>query len=217
MRLVDDLQREHALIDAVLGSLWAWAKSETRPAADGADFVRFLRVFAGHFHHAREEDVLFPALVAQASLPADRGPIAILTREHRELEGLLAQLEPLLRAPPTDAQGRERFTTLLTHYTHGLWHHIDAENSVMLPEAEERLRRNHVHELDGRGPSADEEAARAAGERLVKTWPPQPDPACLRGDGCVMCPSYGSTCAGLEREWWNESEWEEAPGRFGGG
>jgi hypothetical protein len=31
----------------------------------------------------------------------------------------------------------------------------------------------------------------------------------VRGGGCVLCPSYGITCDGLEREWWTELEWEE--------
>jgi hypothetical protein len=38
----------------------------------------------------------------------------------------------------------------------------------------------------------------------------------VRGEGCVVCPSYGDTCAGIEREWWNEWEWEELSERVGG-
>jgi hypothetical protein len=35
------------------------------------------------------------------------------------------------------------------------------------------------------------------------------DPEVHRGDGCVACPSFGTTCDGLEREWWTELEWED--------
>jgi hypothetical protein len=31
-----------------------------------------------------------------------------------------------------------------------------------------------------------------------------------------MCPAYGVSCNGLEREWWNESEWEEIHERLTG-
>ena len=31
----------------------------------------------------------------------------------------------------------------------------------------------------------------------------------LRGDGCIACPNYGTTCDGLEHEWWTDLEWEE--------
>lgn len=45
---------------------------------DGARFAAFFTEFAGHFHHDREEHVLFRALVSQADLPADRGPVHAL-------------------------------------------------------------------------------------------------------------------------------------------
>lgn len=217
MRLVDDLHQEHTLIDAALGSLRTWALSNDRDASAGAEFVTFFRRYAGDFHHAREEDVLFPALVRHASLPADRGPIAILMREHRELALLLDQLEPFLLSPPHDEAGSKSLLDLVTKYTHGLWHHIDAENSVVLPEAQERLRRAFVYELEGRVATAEETEARAIGERLVSRFAPSEDLTCFRGDGCVMCPSYGRTCEGLEREWWTETEWDEAADRMSDG
>jgi hemerythrin-like domain-containing protein len=217
MRLVDDLFNEHTLIDAALGSLRTWSLSADRNASAGVGFVKFFRLFAGDFHHAREEGVLFPALVTQASLPADRGPIAILTREHRELGAILDELAPLLLAPPIDEAGSKRLRDLVTTYTHALWHHIDAENSVVLPEAQERLRRAFVYELESRPPTAEEIEAREIGERLVATFAPSEDLTCFRGDGCVMCPSYGRTCEGLEREWWSETEWDEAADRMSDG
>ena len=81
----------------------------------------------------------------------------------------------------------------------------------MLPESEKRLRRVGVLELAGRAPTAEEAAARDGGERLVLRYPPTSDHAAIRGEGCVVCASYGVDCDGVEREWWNESEWEEFP------
>ncbi len=37
----------------------------------------------------------------------------------------------------------------------------------------------------------------------------------LRGEGCVFYPNYGTTCEGIEREWWSELEWEDAYERVG--
>lgn len=31
----------------------------------------------------------------------------------------------------------------------------------------------------------------------------------MRGESCAVCPAYPNACAGIEREWWSESEWEE--------
>ena len=80
---------------------------------------------------------------------------------------------------------------------------------MLLPEAEERLRRVNVRELAGREPSPDQLAARETGVRLVARYAPSDDPGAARGEGCVVCPSFGVDCEGVEREWWNEFEWEE--------
>jgi len=99
---------------------------------------------------------------------------------------------------------------------HALWHHIDAENSVLFPECEPRLRRNGVVDLPSRGMTPDESQALEAGRALVARYPPPSDPGVMRGEGCIMCPAFGVTCRGLEREWWNEWEWDEFEDRMGG-
>lgn len=212
MLLINELTAEHRLIETVLGSLRAYAEVQAAGAADPADgtqFLHFFRLFAGDFHHGREEDVLFAALAEKAELPADRGPIAAMVAQHAHMAGILDQLEPLLGRSDLDPAAAERLRTLAVSYSHALWHHIDAENSVLLPESETRLRRHHVLELPSRPMSTTEAEARASGERLIAKYPPVEDRDVLRGDGCVLCPAYGETCRGLEREWWNEWEWEE--------
>jgi hemerythrin-like domain-containing protein len=212
MQLIDELVAEHGLIEEVLGSLRTFVAAGTEGGADPADgpgFIRFFRLFAGHFHHAREEDILFAALVQKAELPADRGPIAAMVAQHAHMAGLLDQLEPLLGTRGLDTAGSERLRNLAVAYSHALWHHIDAENSVLLPEGEARLRRNHILELPTRSMNSEEGEARSCRERLLAKYPPIRDSVVLRGDGCVLCPAYGESCRGLEREWWNEFEWEE--------
>jgi hypothetical protein len=54
-----------------------------------------------------------------------------------------------------------------------------------------------------------EQEAHAFGTTLLATYPPLHDAEAVRGGGCVLCPSYGTTCDGLEREWWTDLEWEE--------
>lgn len=214
MRLLDQLKHEHDLIEKVLGSLRTFVDLRLRgegDPADAAEFLAFFRLYAAGYHHAREEDVLFPALVKEAELPSSKGPVPALIAQHHAMAAMLAEIAPLLGADLASPNERERLVELATRYSRALWAHIDAENSVMLPESEKRLRRVGVLELDGRGPTAEEEAARAAGERLVQRYPPTADHVAVRGEGCVVCPSFGVDCDGVEREWWNESEWEEFP------
>ncbi len=216
MQLIEDLKAEHDLIEQVLGSLRTFVTArlaDQGEPADGARFMAFFRRYAGDFHHHKEEDVLFKALAERAELPAHRGPIAALTGEHRRMAGLLDGLEGLLGSDLATVEGRQRVEALAVDYSRSLWRHIDAENSVLYPQGEERLRRFHVRELPSRPMTADEASARDGALALLQAYPPLYDAEVHRGDGCVACPSFGTTCEGLEYEWWTELEWEEADER----
>jgi hemerythrin-like domain-containing protein len=216
MTLMDELRAEHDVIERVAGALLSYAAvpRASRLAGDGAAFLRFFRLYASHFHHAREEDTLFVALRDRAGLPADRGPIATMIADHARMAGLLAGVADALG---DGADGEHRLRESAAAYVHALWHHIDAENSVLFPECEPRLRRNGVTELRSRPMTPDERDALASGEALASRYPPPAAPDVIRGDGCIMCPAFGVTCRGLELEWWNEWEWDEFEDRMSGG
>ncbi|MFN7988981.1 MAG: hemerythrin domain-containing protein [Thermoanaerobaculia bacterium] len=218
MRFLEELRAEHVLIDRVAGSLRSFAAARARGEcgpADGAAFRRFFRLWAGAWHHAREEETLFPALAARAELSPAHGPIAAFVEQHRDMAKVLDGLDPLLDRDPLAAGEGKRLVALVSDYTRELGRHIDAENSVLLPESEVRLRQANVLDLEGRAPSPEELGARADGERLAAAWPFAEDAGGVRGEGCVVCPSYGTTCRGVEAEWWNESEWEEFSDHLG--
>ena len=205
MQLLDELRREHELIDRLLGSLRTFAvklADGKAAAAEGFVFVACLEAYAGGWHHEREEDVLFAALAK--TLPHDRGPIAVMLADHEGLASSLAAMSAALSA--NDWNG---FARLTTEYTRLLWAHMDAENSVLFPECEIQLRRAGVRELEARPASAVITLVAQRAEDLIAQYPPAYAADVIRGDGCVMCPSYGDTCRGIEREWWNEWEWEE--------
>ena len=180
--------------------------------ADADAFLAFFRLFAGRYHHAREEDTLFPALLAHLPIRPDSGPVRSLVDQHAAMARTLEEMAPLLREP--GGEGR-RLLDLSTRHRHALLAHIDAENSVLLPESEARLRRAGVPDLAGRAPDAEERAARDGARRLLALYPPREDAGAIRGEGCVICPSYGTTCQGLEREWWSEQEWDDFRERDG--
>ncbi len=212
MKLIDTFQDEHVLIDQVLGSFRTYVDGlvgGTADSDDGRRFAAFFTDFAGHFHHDREERVLFDALVTEAELPRDRGPVHALVREHAEMEQWLCEMTPFLEHRPQSVDDGARLQALATRYSHALWRHIDAENSVLYPEGAERLGRCGIRELPDRPMSAAEAAAREDAAALLVRYPPAEDAALTRGDGCSMCRAYGETCDGLEAEWWTELEWEE--------
>jgi len=212
MQLIEDLRAEHDLIEQVVGSLRAFVTARLAgqgDPADGARFMAFFHRYAGDFHHDKEEAVLFRALVDQAEIPGERGPVAALTGEHARMALLLDGMEGLLQSPLATEAERQHVQALAVDYSRSLWRHIDAENSVLFPEGLERLRRFHVRELPSRPMTEAERTAHEAGQALLKAYPPQHDPEVHRGDGCVACPSHGTACDGLEREWWTDLEWED--------
>jgi hemerythrin-like domain-containing protein len=204
MRLLDEFKAEHLLVDRVAGSLIRFAELAARgetTAEDITDFVTFFRVFVAGYHHEREEKTLFPALIEMAEVPADRGPLPSIEADHRAAAALVDELE--------EAGGNQkRATDVARRLAHHLWEHVDKEDSVLLPESSERLRRNGVTRLEGRKPNAEEVAARELGEQLTGRFPPLDDPEIVRGDGCVACSAFGETCGGIETEWWNTWEHE---------
>lgn len=215
MQLIDELRAEHDVIERVAGAFLTYASSPAgaRSASDGAGFLRFFRLYANGYHHAREEDTLFAALRDRAGLPVDRGPVATMVADHARMAALLDGMAGDLESG--GASGT-RLLEAATAYVHALWHHIDAENSVLFPECAPRLRRNGVIELPTRAMAPEERDAMSAGGRLASRYPPARDPDVVRGDGCIMCPAFGATCRGLEREWWNEWEWDEFEDRMNG-
>jgi hemerythrin-like domain-containing protein len=201
MRLIDELKAEHLLIDQVAGSLIRFAeiaRGGGTAVDDVADFISFFTVFVTGYHHEREEQTLFPALIERAEVPADRGPLAVIEAEHRVAAELVDQL-----AGATEGEKAAEVARRLAHH---LWEHVDKEESVLLPESADRLRRNGVTRLVGRPPTTEEEGARRLGARLTERFPPLDDPEIVRGAGCIACSAFGDTCGGIETEWWNT--WE---------
>jgi hemerythrin-like domain-containing protein len=196
MKILAAFEQEHELIERVAGALFRWADREGAEA-DAQRFVSFFSVYSSGFHHRREEEILMPALVRHLEVPADRGPLRVVRGEHGRLEVLASRL----------AAAADRDTARELART--LWEHIDKEDSVLFPEAGERLPRASVAELPDRTMTAEERAARDLGERLVEQYPPLEDPEMIRGAGCIACSAFTVTCRGIEAEWWNAWEWEQ--------
>ena len=69
-------------------------------AADLDDAMDFIKTFADSCHHAKEEDLLFPAM-GEAGFPSRGGPVGVMLMEHEQgRAGDLALVERLLAAYP---------------------------------------------------------------------------------------------------------------------
>lgn len=146
------LKAEHRLIERVLDALVRYAKQvgegEVSDLADLAAFVQFFREFADRLHHAKEEDLLFAALVEEGGLPADMGPIAVMLDEHEQGRRAIETLAELAGAGALTAADRGLLHRTATSYAGMLRQHILKEDGVLYPMAEARLPGPVLDELE---------------------------------------------------------------------
>lgn len=210
MRIVEGLLHEHRLIERVAGSLVTFAEGAESVADRGAvleAFCTFFAEYADAHHHAKEEDILFRALL-DVDLP-EKGPVALLRAEHSANREAIDRLRAMGAA---GCLGDPEFAAVATQYCAHLWEHIDKEESVLFPEVEVRLRLEQLRldrELDVLERQSDVSALIARGESLIARFSPRTQlPGVFRGEACPACRHYGDTCEGIEREWWSENEWD---------
>ena len=124
---IDILRDEHriildalALLERAADRLGTLSDSQWRP------LLAWLRAFADHNHHAKEERALFPALT-KAGIPGPGGPVDVMLEEHERGRALLREVETRRAAERTAA---------VHSYGALLREHIDKENGVLFPLAE---------------------------------------------------------------------------------
>jgi len=93
------------------------------------DAIDFIRNYADRFHHAKEEDVLFEALVANG-MPREHSPVAAMLMEHDAGRAHVALLDKGVKAAMAGETGQEPviaehafgYATLLRRaYKQGRW------------------------------------------------------------------------------------------------
>lgn len=132
-KLMQILVNEHDIILSVLDAIEVMAGDESRPfnprfyelACD------FLATFADQCHHAKEEDLLFPAL-EDRGIPRENGPIGCMLHEHDDGR---AHNRAIRSAIPKAASGDQAsIAEIRSHagdYAQMLRMHIMKENNVL--------------------------------------------------------------------------------------
>jgi hemerythrin-like domain-containing protein len=136
---IDVLMNEHRLIETVLDAIEERVASlgggGRFPQAFFAQALDFLASFADGTHHYKEEQALFPALVAKG-LPREGGPIGCMLAEHVTGREHISAIRSLL---PEAAAGDETATQELARhameYVGLLRAHIRKEDQVLFQMA----------------------------------------------------------------------------------
>lgn len=137
MRPTEILSSEHRVIEQVLDCLEALAgraRDEGRLDVERAGIVlEILRTFADRCHHGKEEERLFPMLVARG-MSTHLGPIAVMLDDHRSGREHIGRMAEACAKADT-----ARFVPAAEGYVALLRDHIAKEDGVLFPMAESML------------------------------------------------------------------------------
>lgn len=126
LRMITLLERNAARTAAGTYSNWKFY-------LDGVDFIRN---FADRFHHAKEEDVLFEALVKNG-MPREQSPIAAMMMEHGQGRAFVMAMETATLEALEGHTGMERIIAdNALAYAALLRGHIEKEDEILYPLAE---------------------------------------------------------------------------------
>lgn len=187
------LRREHDHILSMIACLRAaCAEMQATGRFDAETFrtgIDFIRGYADAWHHAKEEELLFPAL-AEEGMPSDGGPVAVMLHEHgigrTHAKRIASHLDDAV-AGDEAAQTAVLRSTLA--YAELLTGHIGKENGILFnmadqiltPETQAALERDYEQAIPS-GADADtgaryEEAVAA----LCRKWNIDPQVAARLG------------------------------------
>lgn len=155
------LKHEHRFIEKVVGALGRLAPSaaiaETASVDTLREIVRFMREFADQCHHAKEEDLLFPA-VEEKGVPESGCPLGALREEHkkgRTLVAALAEATESLAAQKPDAASV--LTDTVGEITKLYTNHIWKEDEMVFPMLDRLFSEDERAALFERFEKAEEE------------------------------------------------------------
>ena len=142
---VDILEEEHEVILAVLNAMDRRARDVEEGGPLEPTFwlqaAEFMENFADLLHHAKEEDLLFPALL-DCGMPDRGGPIGVMKHEHVEGRALRERL-----VMGATGEQREELLRAVHSLSYLLHQHIRKENEVLFPMARQMLRVEQVRDL----------------------------------------------------------------------
>lgn len=137
------LRSEHDHILTMIACLRAaCVAAENGDGFDAETFqtgLDFIQNYADAWHHAKEEEHLFPALEA-AGMPRDGGPIAVMLQEHVMGRSYVRKIaDHLEEASHRDAVARSTVLNYTRAYANLMTGHIQKENGILFNMADQIL------------------------------------------------------------------------------
>jgi hemerythrin-like domain-containing protein len=143
MTPTDELKHEHQIIlialDGVEREMQRVQGGGPVPEERVGQMIDFIQNFADRCHHAKEENLLFTRM-QERGLPVNGGPIGAMLQEHDQGRRLVrAAAQALPSAGAGDAAAAAALASNLLAYVRLLRQHIDKEDNVLYPMADQIL------------------------------------------------------------------------------
>lgn len=140
MKPTEDLMHEHKAIEIMLGVMAKIAenimKGKEFDVIEIDKIVDFLKTFADKCHHGKEENVLFPALVA-AGIPKENGPVGVMLHEHVLGRGFIKDINDGAESYKLgNTAASQEIANAMLKYVTLLQNHIQKENNILFPMAD---------------------------------------------------------------------------------
>lgn len=151
MHATEQLKKEHegiklmlSIMDEICNRLEAGKKVSTK---DIDSIIEFIKTFADKCHHAKEEDLLFPAM-EEAGIPREEGPIAVMLMEHDQGRSYVKGLgEAAAKYKDGDQKAAGKIIENARNYINLLTQHIDKEENILYNIADMHISEKEQKEL----------------------------------------------------------------------
>ncbi len=139
MLATEDLMKEHQLILKYIDLMERYAEFDLKDLMapilfENANcFIQFIHEFADHFHHAKEEDILFRYLEIPGVL-THCNPVPQMLFEHNKAREFVRNMENAIQTKEIN-----ELTVNVGQYARLLKEHIYKEDNILYPMAERGL------------------------------------------------------------------------------
>ena len=140
-RPTDELRHEHELVLAVVAAMEREVErirqEDVVDSERVAEMIDFTKNFTDGCHHHKEEKVLFPLMEGRQASAG--GPVSVMLSEHDAGRVYVRGVVEALPDVAASAAARTQVADNLAGYAYLLRLHINKENTVLFPMAEQML------------------------------------------------------------------------------
>jgi len=142
-----NLENDHKYILRLINVMELMTENKVTSIGDIEEVINLIQKFADGFHHAKEENLLFP-LLSQKGFSPEQGPVAVMLNEHIQGRNFVnGMANQLLQIKQNESFDYSPVYENMAGYAELLRSHIAKENNVLFRMADNVLSESEQKEL----------------------------------------------------------------------